>query len=115
MFLENPLSYYELFSTLIALIAVIISFVVIVRNRKLSSKLLSLENANVKLAAISVLITEYKSEVELFEKALVDGTIERENLCRSGMERVLDELTDKQSAVVEEIEKILKLCSAQET
>ena len=101
------MSHYELFSTLIALIAVTISFVMIVRNRKLSNRLLSLEKANVKLSALNILITEYNSEAELVEKALIDGTIERENLSRMGMERILGELSDKQNIAVEEIEKIL--------
>lgn len=109
------MSHYELFSTLIALIAVTISFVMIVRNRKLSNRLLSLEKANVKLSALNILITEYNSEAELVEKALIDGTIERENLSRSGMERILGELSDKQNIAVEEIEKILRLCNAKET
>lgn len=101
------MSNYEIISTLIALIAVFVSFVVIVRNRKLSEKQLILENTNVKLNALAVLVSEYKSKAKLFEKALNDGTIEKENLSRVGMENALEYILEQQYKAVEEIEKIL--------
>ncbi len=101
------MSNYEIISTLITLVAVVVSFVAIVRNRKLSAKQLLLENVNIKLNALSTLVSEYKSKAELFEKALVDGTIENENLSRQGMENALAEILDKQYKAVDEIEIIL--------
>jgi len=108
-------SNYEIISTLVALISTTVSFVVIVRNRKLSEKQLVLENANIKLSALTVLISEYRSKAELFEKALTDGTIEKENLSRVGMEIALEEILEQQYQAVEEIENILMSSQAQET
>jgi len=102
------MSNYEIISTSIALVAVIVSFVVIVRNRRLSAKQLTLENVNIKLNALTVLVAEYKSKAELFEKALVDGTIEKENLSREGMENALASILDEQYKAVDEIKSILQ-------
>ena len=109
------MSNYEIISTSVALVAVVISFVVLVRNRRLSEKQLVLENANVKLTALAVLISEYKSKANLFEKALIDGTIEKEGLSRDGMESALEDILEQQYKAVEEIEKILTLSQAKET
>ncbi|ATD03919.1 hypothetical protein PTET_a2609 [Pseudoalteromonas tetraodonis] len=58
------MSQYEIISTsiaLIALIAVCVSFMAIVRTRKLSEKQLAFEKTNAKLSALAILVSEYKS------------------------------------------------------
>jgi len=107
MFQGEFVSHYEIISTSIALIAVCISFMAIVRTRKLSEKQLAFEKTNAKLSALAILVSEYKSEAESIRVALSDGTIEIENLSRIGMENALDEVLDKQYKAVEDIEKIL--------
>jgi len=107
MFQGEFVSHYEIISTSIALIAVCISFMAIVRTRKLSEKQLAFEKTNAKLSALAILVSEYKSEAESIRVALSDGTIEIENLSRIGMENALDEVLYKQYKAVEDIEKIL--------
>ena len=107
MFQGEFVSHYEIISTSIALIAVCISFMAIVRTRKLSEKQLAFEKTNAKLSALAILVSEYKSEAESIRVALSDGTIEIENLSIIGMENALDEVLDKQYKAVEDIEKIL--------
>jgi len=101
------MSNYEIVNTFIALIAICISFIAIVRTRKLSEKQLALEKTNSKLSALAVLVSEYKSEAESIRVALSDGTIEIENLSRVGMGNALNGALDKQYKAIEDIEKIL--------
>ncbi len=115
MFQGEFVSHYEIISTSIALIAVCISFMAIVRTRKLSEKQLAFEKTNAKLSALAILVSEYKSEAESIRVALSDGTIEIENLSRIGMENALDEVLDKQYNAIEDIEKILIAHQATET
>jgi hypothetical protein len=113
MFQGEFVSQYEIISTSIALIAVCVSFMAIVRTRKLSEK--QLAKTNSKLSALAILVSEYKSEAESIRVALNDGTIEIENLSRIGMENALDEVLDKQYKAIEDIEKILITHQATET
>ena len=115
MFQGEFVSQYEIISTSIALIAVCVSFMAIVRTRKLSEKQLAFEKTNAKLSALAILVSEYKSEAESIRVALSDGTIEIENLSRIGMENALDEVLDKQYKAIEDIEKILITHQATET
>ncbi|MFQ3258046.1 MAG: hypothetical protein ACI8WI_003308 [Pseudoalteromonas distincta] len=107
MFQGEFVSHYEIISTSIALIAVCISFMAIVRTRKVSEKQLALEKTNATLSALATLVSEYKSEAESIRVALSDGTIEIENLSRIGMQNAYEEVLDKQYKAVENIEKIL--------
>ena len=115
MFQGEFVSQYEIISTSIALIAVCVSFMAIVRTRKLSEKQLAFEKTNAKLSALAILVSEYKSEAESIRVALNDGTIEIENLSRICMENALDEVLDKQYKAIEDIEKILITHQATET
>lgn len=98
---------YELFSTLISLIAVGVLGVAIFRSKKLAIQQKEINERSVRISALNSLLIEYKSRIELFEKALVDGTVEIENLSREGMERVLGEYDDKYYQAFSDIENEL--------
>lgn len=67
----------------------------------------SAQEINVKLSALTALLSEYKSDAQIFSDALEDGTVERENLSHDGMEQAMSDSYEKQYAAVREIEKIL--------
>jgi hypothetical protein len=67
----------------------------------------SAQEINVKLSALTALLSEYKSDAQIFSDALEDGTVENEGLSRDGMEQSMSDSYEKQYAAVREIEKIL--------
>lgn len=66
-----------------------------------------LEEQNLRISALTALLSEYQSRAAIFEKALVDGTVERENLSRLGMEQALSEYQEKQYRALSDIESEL--------
>lgn len=98
---------YELLSTLISLLAVGVSAVALLRSKKLAIQQKEINERGVRILALNSLLVEYKSRIALFEKALVDGTVEIENLSREGMERVLGEYDEKYSQTFSDIENEL--------
>lgn len=101
---------YEITSSVIALLAILISFVALIRTRELAKKQFELEKTQTNLDALSALITGYSEQARLYEKALKDGTVDVHNLNREVMEDTLDEYYAKRHDAVEEIEKLLKTC-----
>ncbi len=106
-FREFSLGTYEMINTLVAVVAVCISCVALVRSRKVARQQKALEEQNLRISALTALLSEYKSHASMLEKALVDGTIESENLSRVGMERVLSEYQEKQYQALSDIESEL--------
>ena len=106
---------YEIFSTLIAVLAVVISCVSLVRTRKLAIKQNELSEKSIRVSALIALLSEYKSQVKVFETALIDGTVERENLSHSGMEEAVEEYREKQYQTLQKIEEELRGLKGNET
>lgn len=104
---EFSLGTYEVINTLISIVAVCISCVALVRSRKVARQQKELEEQNLRISALTALLSEYQSRASIFEKALVDGTIERENLSRVGMEQALSEYQEKQYQALSDIESEL--------
>lgn len=67
----------------------------------------TLEEKNLRIAALTALLSEYQLRASMFEQALADRTVERENLCRMQMERALSEYQDKQHQALSDIESEL--------
>lgn len=67
------------------------------------------QETQAKLAALTALLSEYKSQAKIFELALEDGTMEIENLSETGLQNAMSKYYEKQHAVVREIEKLLML------
>ncbi|MBN25004.1 MAG: hypothetical protein CL578_08135 [Alteromonadaceae bacterium] len=106
---------YEIFSTLIAILAVVISSVSLVRTRKLAIKQNESSEKSIRVSALTALLSEYKSQVKVFEKALMDGTVERENLSDSGMEEAAEKYREKQYQTLQKIEQELNGLKGNET
>ncbi|WP_018982645.1 hypothetical protein [Salinimonas chungwhensis] len=106
---------YEIFSTLIAVLAVVISSVSLVRTRKLAIKQNEFSEKSIRVSALIALLNEYKSQVSVFEKALIDGTVQRENLSHSGMEEAAEKYREKQYQTLQKIEEELSGLKGDET
>tara|TARA_R110001583_G_scaffold195482_1_gene374088 strand:+ start:4700 stop:5029 length:330 start_codon:yes stop_codon:yes gene_type:complete len=106
---------YEIFSTLIAVLAVVISSVSLVRTRKLAIKQNELSGKSIRVSALIALISEYKGQVKVFEKALIDCTVENENLSHSGMEEAAEEYRQRQYETLQKIERELSGLKGEET
>ncbi|WP_417686828.1 hypothetical protein [Pseudidiomarina gelatinasegens] len=77
------------------------------RSKRLAVQQKKVDEQTARISALSALLAEYKSRIALFEKALVDGTMEIENLSREGMERVLNEYEEKHYRALSDIEREL--------
>ena len=98
---------FEMINTIIALLAVVISLVALIRTRKVSEQQKVLTTQANRISALTTLLSEYKNCANLFETALNDGTVERENLNRIGMENAVEEYQKKQYQTLEQLEKEL--------
>lgn len=103
---EN-LTMFEMINTVLALLAVVISLVALIRTRKVSEQQKVLTTQANRISALTTLLSEYKNRANVFETALNDGTVERENLNRIGMENALEEYQEKQYETLEQLEKEL--------
>ena len=101
------LTMFEMINTVLALLAVVISLVALIRTRKVSEQQKVLTTQANRISALTTLLSEYKNRANVFETALNDGTVERENLNRIGMEDVLEEYQEKQYETLEQLEKEL--------
>ncbi len=101
------LTMFEMIDTLLALLAVVISLVALIRTRKVSEQQKVLTTQANRISALTTLLSEYKNRANVFETALNDGTVERENLNRIGMEDALEEYQEKQYGTLEQLEKEL--------
>lgn len=101
------LTMFEMINTVLALLAVVISLVALTRTRKVSEQQKVLTTQANRISALTTLLSEYKNRVNVFETALNDGTVERENLNRIGMEDALEEYQEKQYETLEQLEKDL--------
>ncbi len=98
---------FEMINTILALLAVVISLVALIRTRKVSEQQKVLTTQANRISALTTLLSEYKNRANLFETALNDGTVERENLNRIGMENAVEEYQEKQYETLEQLEKEL--------
>ncbi|WP_306464279.1 hypothetical protein [Vibrio marinisediminis] len=98
---------FEMINTILALLAVVISLVALIRTRKVSEQQKVLTTQANRISALTTLLSEYKNRANLFETALNDGTVERENLNRIGMENAVEEYQEKQYQTLEQLEKEL--------
>ncbi|EHW0696240.1 TPA: hypothetical protein I7235_21685 [Vibrio vulnificus] len=98
---------FEMINTVLALLAVVISLVALIRTRKVAEQQKVLTTQANRISALTTLLSEYKNRANLFETALNDGTVERENLNRLGMEDALEEYQEKQYETLEQLEKEL--------
>ncbi|WP_447027769.1 hypothetical protein [Vibrio parahaemolyticus] len=98
---------FEMINTILALLAVVISLVALIRTRKISEQQKILTTQANRISALTTLLGEYKNRANLFETALNDGTVERENLNRIGMENAVEEYQEKQYETLEQLEKEL--------
>ncbi|WP_372447714.1 hypothetical protein [Vibrio metschnikovii] len=98
---------FEMINTIFALLAVVISLVALIRTRKVSEQQKLLTTQANRISALTTLLSEYKNRANLFETALNDGTVERENLNRIGMENALEEYQEKLYETLEQLEKEL--------
>ncbi len=98
---------FEMINTILALLAVVISLVALIRTRKVSEQQKVLTTQANRISALTTLLSEYKNRANLFETALNGGTVERENLNRIGMENAVEEYQEKQYETLEQLEKEL--------
>ena len=105
------MSTYEITSSVIALLAIVISFIALIRTRELAKKQFELEKTQTTLDALSALVTGYTEQANLFERALKDGTVDIHNLNRDNMEFIVDEYYTKRHDAIEKIEELLESCN----
>lgn len=99
---------YELANIALTLIALALSLIALIRTRKTNAQQKALASQANQVSLLTSLLNEYKNRTELFETALNDGTVERENLSRDGMEEALAEYQEKQYETLQKLEKELK-------
>ncbi|ERM57661.1 hypothetical protein [Vibrio cyclitrophicus] len=99
---------FELINIALPLLAIVISIIALISTKRTAEQQKILTTQSNRISALIAVLDEYKNREKLFETALNDGTVERENLNRLGMEDVLKEYQEKQYETLELLEKELK-------
>lgn len=101
------MSDYQIFNTITTVLAIIVSFIALIRTREFSKKQLELTERQETLSALTALVSGYTEQAKLFEKIIEDGTADEFNLDVHNIEVMIEEYYTKRHLSIEKIEKIL--------
>ena len=98
---------YEIVNSAFAFLAAVMALTAIIRTRKIAAQQEVLTSQSNRISALTTLLTEYKNRTKIYETALKDGTVERENFSRIGMEDALADYEEKHFRTLVELENEL--------
>lgn len=109
------MSPYEVVNSIIALVAILVSLVALVRTRKIAKKQIELEVTHANLNALSALVSGYTEQAKLYERLLEDGSCYELGLDEGNLATIIEDYYARRHETITEIEKILHACKPQKT
>ena len=102
------MSTYQIVSSVIALLAIIVSLIALIRTRDFAKEQLKLDQTQATLNALSALVSGYTEQANLFERILENGTADERNLDIANIESIIEDYHSKRHESIKKIEEILK-------